>query len=89
MDPGTDFILLVGGLVFLLFFVLILFALKKALKLAFRLIVNSVLGFAGIFLLGAVGINVPITLPTIIVVALFGLAGLGTILILMFFGIKV
>ncbi len=89
MDPGTDLVLLFGGLVLLLFFVLILFALKKALKLAFRLIINSVLGLAAIFLLSFVGINIPITLPTIIIVALFGLAGLGTILILMFFGIKI
>jgi hypothetical protein len=87
MDTASGFLLLMAGLVFLMLFVLLFFAFKKALKLALRLIINSVLGLAGIFLLGFIGISVPVNLATLAVVALFGFAGLGALLILMFFGV--
>jgi len=89
MDPMTGMFYLMAGFVFLLLFVLLLFALRKALKLVFRLVINSVLGLVGIYLLGLIGINVPINLATLIITALFGFAGLGVILILMFFGVKI
>ncbi|MFH1448766.1 MAG: hypothetical protein ABIG39_07945 [Candidatus Micrarchaeota archaeon] len=87
MEATTGILLLMTGLVFLMFFGLIIFALKKTLKLAFRIIINSILGLAAIFFLSFIGVNVPIILPVILVVAIFGLAGLGMILIFMFFGI--
>ena len=88
MDAVGGFLLLMAGLVFLMLFVLLFFALKRMLKLAFRLLINSVLGIAGIFLLGFVGISVPVNLATLLVVAVFGFAGLGALLILMFFGVN-
>ncbi|MFH1470772.1 MAG: pro-sigmaK processing inhibitor BofA family protein [Candidatus Micrarchaeota archaeon] len=87
MDAATGMLFLMGGIAFFLLFVLLFFALLKAMKLVFKLVINSVLGLIGIFLLGFIGINVPITIATLIVVALFGLAGLGTLLVLMFFGV--
>lgn len=88
MEAITGILLLMAGLIFFMLFVLVVFALGKALKLLFRLVINSVLGLAAIFLLGFVGIKVPITLATLLVVALFGFAGLGAMLILMFLGVK-
>jgi hypothetical protein len=88
MDPMTGMFYLMAGFVFLLLFVLLVFALRKALKLVFRLVINSVLGLAGIFLLGLIGIKVPVTIVTLAVVALFGFAGLGALLILIFFGVN-
>ena len=83
-------ILLFLGLVFLLLFVILFFWLfAKSLKFAFKAVINAIVGLVCIFLLGLFGVSIPLSLPVIIIVALFGLAGLGAILILMFFGVKI
>lgn len=74
-----SFICLAG--IFLFFF-------KHVLSLIKALIVNSVVGLVVAFLLGIIGIKIPLTTATIVVLALFGLGGLGTLLTLMFFGIN-
>jgi len=48
-------------------------------------IVNSIIGVVGLFILSAIGIKLPFII-TLIVTAIFGLAGLGVMLILTFFG---
>jgi hypothetical protein len=83
-----ELLLLAAGIAFILLFVALLVFLKKAMGMLLRAVVNSILGLAGIFLLGLIGIKVPITIATLAVVALFGLGGLGAILVLMFFGVK-
>ena len=64
------------------------FSLGKALlKLVFGLIANSILGVVLLFALDYVfGVGIPISIPILIPVALFGLPGLGTILILKLLG---
>jgi hypothetical protein len=76
-------------LFFLLCFGLFWLFMRKALSLLKTLIVNSVVGLVCVFLLGIIGIHVPINLATLAVIAVFGLAGLGALLVLMFFGILV
>ena len=49
-------------------------------------IVNSIIGIIGLFILTFIGVKLPF-IVTLIITAIFGLAGLGTILILKFFGI--
>ncbi len=88
MDPASGMFLFMAGLAFFFLFILILVALRKALKLVFRLIINSVLGLGAIFLLSMVGLDVPINFMTLAVVALFGLGGVGVLLVLMFFGVN-
>jgi hypothetical protein len=51
-----------------------------------KLIVNSILGFVGwILLLVFVGIKEALIIPTLAVSVIFGLAGVGALLLLMFF----
>jgi hypothetical protein len=51
------------------------------------IIANSVLGFAALFIIGyAFGIYIPLTTPILISVALFGLPGVGTLLVLKVIG---
>ncbi len=52
-------------------------------KVIFGIIMNTVLGFAALFVLNYwLAISIPFTLPVIVVTALFGLPAVGTILIL-------
>jgi hypothetical protein len=77
--------LVVVGLL-ILFGLFIIFKLFKAgLKLLFGIILNSIAGIACIFLLRLIGVYIPITLPFILPIALFGLPALATILILTYF----
>jgi len=76
----SDPLLLVGGIILIVIAVAVIFFLKK-------IIINSVLGVVvwGIltFLLG---INLPF-IPSLVVSAVFGLAGLGVLLLLRFMGL--
>ena len=51
-----------------------------------RLIVNSILGLVAFLVLKFLGVDLPFLL-TLIVSILFGLAGVGTVLVLHFFGL--
>ncbi len=51
-----------------------------------RVIVNSILGIVAFLILKFLGVNLPFLL-TLIVSVLFGLAGVGTVLVLHFFGL--
>jgi hypothetical protein len=62
---------------------------KGLFKLAMAMIVNSIVGLIALGVLFLLGVKVPLTAGVIISIALFGLGGLGTILILMFFGVNV
>jgi len=85
----TQFLLSV--LVVILSFVFIHIVVTKTLKITyhtlFLLLVNSVTSITGVILLNAVGISVPLTLPVMLPIALFGIPALCTIIILMFFGV--
>ena len=76
----------------LLVFVFSVFALKvmkKLITLVKIILINSVTGAVALFLLSLLGVNVPLTAPVLISIAIFGIPGLGTILLLMFFGVKI
>ena len=62
---------------------------KGLLKLAMAMVLNSIVGLIALGILFLLGVKVPLTAGVILSIALFGLGGLGTILILMFTGIKV
>lgn len=77
---GVDWGLVVGGLALIALAIFLVFVLK-------RIIVNSVLGVVALivakFLLG---VDLPLV-PTLIVSIVFGLAGVGTMLLLYFLGV--
>jgi len=87
ISQGTDKILnlvhnpkiLILGIILIGITLLIMYFLK-------HFIVNSIIGIVGLFLLTFIGVKLPF-IVTLIITAIFGLAGLGTILILKFFGI--
>jgi len=51
------------------------------------LIINSIIGFALLFLVNMVGIKIPINIFTILLVAIFGLLGLALLALLALLGI--
>ena len=73
----------------LILIVIAFYLLKQLTRFALAIFANSLIGLVALALLRAIGVNVPLTLPVIISIALFGLGGLGTILILIFSGVKV
>ena len=86
-----DFLL---GIFLIIHLILItLFITAKITKIFFkffiRIILNSILGVIALFLLNFVGVTIPIVTSVLIAVALFGLPALATILILLFFGVKI
>ena len=87
MGTGTTLLLGLAFLFFLLAFSLFWLFVRKTISLLKTLVVNSVVGLVCVFLLGLIGIQVPINIVTLAVIALFGLAGLGALLVLMFFGV--
>ncbi len=72
--------LLVGGVVLVIAAILVFFFLKK-------IIVNTVLGIVGWAIVTyVIGIELPF-LPSLAVSVIFGLAGIGAMLVLRFFGV--
>ncbi len=72
---------LVVGIVLIAAAFVIFYFLKK-------LIVNTILGFIGwILLMVFIGIEGPLIIPTLVVSVIFGLAGVGALLLLLFFGV--
>ena len=57
------------------------------LKIISKWIYNSIIGLAALFLLKFIGINIPISIFTVIVVAFFGVGGLLALLVLYLAGI--
>jgi hypothetical protein len=88
-----DLALVCGSLVllfFAIFGILIFFKLARVgLKWLLTIIVNSIVGVVLFFLLHLIGINIPLTLPYIVPVAIFGIPALATILLLKLLGIPV
>ncbi len=57
-------------------------------KLIFGIISNTILGFVTLYLANAYfGMSIPFSAPVIISTAIFGIGGIGTIVILQWFGI--
>ena len=84
VTKAKDFVsnpwVLIGGIILIIIAVIVLGALKN-------LLLNSIIGAFGFLVCYFLfGIKLPL-LPTIIVSAIFGPAGLGTVLILRFFGV--
>ncbi|MAG22207.1 MAG: hypothetical protein CL943_02795 [Candidatus Diapherotrites archaeon] len=72
---------LVLGIILIAAAVVIFYVLKK-------LVVNSILGFIGwILLVVLVGVEGTLLIPTLAVSLIFGLAGVGVLLMLMFFAV--
>ena len=59
------------------------------LRIFTMMLTNSIVGLIAMGVLYLLGVKVPLTAPVIVSIVLFGLGGLGTLLILMFFGIQV
>jgi hypothetical protein len=89
MDLMTIAALVIVGLLILFGLFIIFKLLKSGLKLFLGMILNSIAGIACIFLLRFIGVYIPITLPFILPIALFGLPALATMLILKYFGIPI
>lgn len=64
---------------------------KFILKLVFGIITNTVLGFVVFFVANSyfLSVAIPINLPIMLSVALFGLPGVGTIILLHVLGVSV
>lgn len=75
----ADPVLLLAGVGLVALAVFVVFFLK-------RVIVNSILGLVAFAVLWALGIRLPF-IVTLVVSVVFGLAGVGTMLILYFFGL--
>jgi len=73
-------------LLFILFHVLWKL-LKGLVSKMVMLLVNSLLGLAALMGLNYLGLEIPIILPTLIIVALFGLPGILSLVILFYFGL--
>ena len=90
---AMDYALVCTSLVLILFVVFgiaIFFKLARVtIKWLITIIVNSIVGLVLIFLLHLIGINIPLTLPYVLPVALFGIPALATILLLKLLGIPV
>ena len=70
------------GIGFIIISLIIVFYLLK------RIIVNSILGIVALFVLKILGFTIPINIITILITVLFGLGGVGVLLILRLFGIQ-
>jgi hypothetical protein len=63
---------------------------KLIFKIIFGIISNTILGFVTLFLANSVfGLSIPFSIPVIISTALFGIGGVGTVIVLQYFGIPV
>ncbi len=77
---GMDWSLVIGGIVLIVAALFLIFILK-------RIVVNSILGIVAFVVIRfLLGIDLPF-LPTLIVSVVFGLAGIGTMLLLYFLGL--
>lgn len=59
-------------------------------KIVFGIITNTILGFITLFLANSIfGLAIPFSLPVLLSTAIFGLGGVGTVIILQLFGIVI
>ena len=80
MQVAGNPLIFVGGVVLILIAILVFITLKK-------IIINSALGLVGwVIVVMLLHIELPF-IPSLIISAIFGLAGLGTLLLLTFFGL--
>lgn len=87
LNLGTIlFVFAIAGIL-MLFFAFRLF--KGVFKLFTAMAMNSIVGVIALVILHLLGVNVPLSIPVIASIIIFGLGGLGTILLLMAFGIGV
>ncbi|MFH0906121.1 MAG: hypothetical protein V1824_02180 [archaeon] len=70
---------LISGIILIIIAIIIIFFFGQFL-------INSIVGLIGFFICALIGIKLPF-IVTLIVTGIFGLAGLGVMLILKFFGI--
>lgn len=78
---STGFNNIVIGLLLIAVAVLVLWKLRN-------FIVNSALGVIALFLLGFIGITVPVNLVTIIIAGVLGLVGVGLMVLLVVLGFR-
>lgn len=73
--------------------VILIFAVGAVVGLLRKLLLNTVLGLALLlvinFIGSSVGIKLPITILTVLVSAIFGLAGVGVLVLLALAGVKI
>ena len=79
-----------SGLLLLVELAVVIFIIWKLGKIVFGVISNTVLGLLTIFLLNAVlGMDIPYSLPVLAVTAIFGIIGVGVILVLKVLGVTI
>ncbi len=76
---SSDFRTAIVGIVLLVLAVLVILKLKD-------FVINSFLGLIALFLLNLIGVAVPINLVSIAISGILGLAGVGILVVLFFFG---
>jgi len=81
----TAFIFVCAALILLS---LVFTFMKQIVRFLVAIIANSIVGLVVLGILNLAGIGIPLTLPVLVSTALFGLGGIGTILIFLFFGVK-
>ena len=87
MNLGTIlFVFAVAGVLMLLFAFRLF---KGVFKFFTAMAMNSIVGVIALVILSLLGVHVPLTIPVIVSIIIFGLGGLGTILLLMAFGVSV
>lgn len=63
---------------------------KLFFRIIFGIISNTILGFITLFLANSLfGLSIPFSLPVIVSTAIFGIGGVGTIIVLQFFGVTI
>ena len=63
---------------------------KLFFKIVFGIISNTIMGFVTLFLANSVfGLTIPFSLPVILSTAIFGIGGVGTLIILQHFGVVI
>lgn len=60
---------------------------KSSMNLIIKLLSNTIMGFILIFIFNIFGLGIPINWITLLITAIFGLAGAGTLGILALFGV--
>jgi len=84
---------LITMLTFGLAAIAVLYVLYKLVKgignVAVALVINSLVGAGALVFLKLVGVAIPTSAPVLLSILFFGLGGLGTVLLLLLFGVKI
>ncbi len=78
---------LIVGVVLIILAIVVFKILIEILSMVKTLILNTIVGLIALFALNFIGFNIPIKIWSIAVTAIFGLVGVGVLLVLSFFNV--